>query len=182
MGCYSCTVLPVWKLYCYSSNRLFGVDKPPSFYRTTPNKMRVKFDVTFGSVERNKLISHTRQRRTIIQVKQKWIENLYLDNIFHKIQFSYKIIKYGSFRFPMHDIALAKLDRRIQISEFVRPVCLPNGEIPKDGTRCYSTGFGVTGEIMQPCSVPYSISDCPGVHCRFVTAHYTVTQWLKCLI
>ena len=49
--------------------------------------------------------------------------------------------------FPNNDIALLKLDREVLIGDYVRPVCLPNGEEPRVGDKCYATGYGLTCKL-----------------------------------
>ena len=44
-----------------------------------------------------------------------------------------------------NDVALVELDRPANIGFYVSPICLPNGEEPDVGTRCYATGYGATG-------------------------------------
>lgn len=55
-----------------------------------------------------------------------------------------EVIIADGYVFPNNDIALVRLDRPIVRSEFVKPVCLPNGEVPPVGVKCFVTGFGTT--------------------------------------
>lgn len=45
---------------------------------------------------------------------------------------------------PVHDIALIKLDRPVNFTNYVRPVCLPERSTVFDGQTCVVTGWGVT--------------------------------------
>lgn len=44
---------------------------------------------------------------------------------------------------PNYDIALLHLSDAIEYNEHVKPICLPNAEVPS-GTRCVSSGWGDT--------------------------------------
>nr|XP_039268100.1 A disintegrin and metalloproteinase with thrombospondin motifs adt-1-like [Styela clava] len=49
-------------------------------------------------------------------------------------------------KFEINDIALIELDKPVRFNRWVRPVCLPNGEKPKIGTKCYAAGWGLQHE------------------------------------
>nr|XP_026693724.1 SCO-spondin isoform X1 [Ciona intestinalis] len=54
-----------------------------------------------------------------------------------------RIVIHPEFVFPHYDVALIEVDRAFDVTGvFVRPVCLPSGEYPETGKRCYTTGFG----------------------------------------
>lgn len=45
-----------------------------------------------------------------------------------------------------HDLALLKLDKPVQFTDKIRPICLPRqGEGVPVNKRCYVTGWGATG-------------------------------------
>jgi len=46
--------------------------------------------------------------------------------------------------YPYRDIALVKLDKPITSTAYIYPVCLPRGERPKPGYKCWVTGYGTT--------------------------------------
>ena len=54
-----------------------------------------------------------------------------------------------------HDIAVAKLNRKVQFSEYVRPVCLPDFVPPVDA-NIYITGWGSTKQVRYKISEYYS--------------------------
>merc|ERR1719427_2091591 len=52
-----------------------------------------------------------------------------------------------------NDLAIIKLNKPLEPSSFVYPICLPKGETPKPGDKCWVTGFtddeGETKELQQ---------------------------------
>ena len=44
------------------------------------------------------------------------------------------------------DVALIELDRPVQLNDSVTTICLPCGEYPAVGDKCWATGFGRTSE------------------------------------
>uniref|UniRef100_A0A8C7JKL8 Corin, serine peptidase n=1 Tax=Oncorhynchus kisutch TaxID=8019 RepID=A0A8C7JKL8_ONCKI len=45
-----------------------------------------------------------------------------------------------------YDISVVELDREVEVTSYVRPVCLPgNGQLPQPDTYCYITGWGHMG-------------------------------------
>jgi len=64
-------------------------------------------------------------------------QNIHVQTFTHK-----QIIVHADYNYPYNDVALVQLDRPIKKSKFVRPACLPNGETPPAGTKCFATGFG----------------------------------------
>uniref|UniRef100_H2ZII6 Peptidase S1 domain-containing protein n=1 Tax=Ciona savignyi TaxID=51511 RepID=H2ZII6_CIOSA len=63
-------------------------------------------------------------------------------------------------RFPYNDIALLRVGTAVRFNQFTNKVCLPNGESPSPGTRCWVTGFGTTAyrgpaaKILREVSLP----------------------------
>uniref|UniRef100_H2ZIH0 Peptidase S1 domain-containing protein n=1 Tax=Ciona savignyi TaxID=51511 RepID=H2ZIH0_CIOSA len=55
-----------------------------------------------------------------------------------------RLIIHPNYRFPDNDIALLELSREINPSIYVKPACLPNGEHPPVGEKCWATGYGTT--------------------------------------
>ena len=49
--------------------------------------------------------------------------------------------------YPYRDIALVKLDKPITSTAYIYPVCLPRGERPKPGYKCWVTGYGTTSKL-----------------------------------
>ncbi|XP_030629085.1 atrial natriuretic peptide-converting enzyme isoform X2 [Chanos chanos] len=48
-----------------------------------------------------------------------------------------------------YDISVIELDSEIEVTSYVRPVCLPDrGQVPKPDTYCYITGWGHMGNRM----------------------------------
>nr|XP_018669341.1 SCO-spondin-like [Ciona intestinalis] len=47
-------------------------------------------------------------------------------------------------RFPYNDIALLRVSSPVVSGPFISKVCLPNGEVPPPGARCWVTGYGTT--------------------------------------
>uniref|UniRef100_A0A8K9WN25 Corin, serine peptidase n=1 Tax=Oncorhynchus mykiss TaxID=8022 RepID=A0A8K9WN25_ONCMY len=48
-----------------------------------------------------------------------------------------------------YDISVVELDREVEVTSYVRPVCLPgNGQLPQPDTYCYITGWGHMGNRM----------------------------------
>ena len=45
-----------------------------------------------------------------------------------------------------NDIALIELDRPIRFNSSISPLCLPCGEYPAVGDKCWVTGFGKTSK------------------------------------
>lgn len=43
--------------------------------------------------------------------------------------------------YPNNDIAVIQMDNAAKSSSYVRPICLPNGEIPDVGGKCYISGY-----------------------------------------
>ena len=52
-----------------------------------------------------------------------------------------QVVVHPSYEYPLNDIALIKLQRAVQKSHFVHPICLPNGEKPVKGTSCFLSGY-----------------------------------------
>jgi len=59
------------------------------------------------------------------------------------------MIVHPSYNSLRNDIALLQLKGSVTISTYVRPVCLPNGEKPRNGDKCYATGYGTTGKFFR---------------------------------
>ncbi|XP_064596386.1 transmembrane protease serine 9-like [Liolophura sinensis] len=61
---------------------------------------------------------------------------------------------------PVHDIALIKLDRPVNVTDYIRPVCLPDSSAEFDRQTCVVTGWGVTRQggrtvsTLQEAAVP----------------------------
>lgn len=55
-----------------------------------------------------------------------------------------KVILHELYDYPKYDIALVELDRPVKWSKYINIICLPNGERPEPGTRCWATGYGTT--------------------------------------
>lgn len=54
------------------------------------------------------------------------------------------IIVHEDYTWPTHDIALIKLNKDVITSSFASPACLPSGEQPKTGQKCFAVGYGAT--------------------------------------
>jgi len=57
--------------------------------------------------------------------------------------------EYTSDYFSFRDIVLVKLAKPVRLTNFVRPVCLPQGERPPRGTKCYAAGYGSIGDGVE---------------------------------
>jgi len=53
-----------------------------------------------------------------------------------------KQIVHKDYDFPMNDIALLKLTKPPRYNAYVKPICLPEGEILPDDTNCVAAGWG----------------------------------------
>jgi len=72
------------------------------------------------------------------------VNNMKKNNV-HVQQF--EVIKktiHPDYNFPYNDIAVVEIDNIPIESDLIKPICLPNGEVPKVGTKCIATGFGTT--------------------------------------
>nr|XP_039268384.1 hemicentin-1-like [Styela clava] len=55
-----------------------------------------------------------------------------------------RIIQHEKYDFPKYDIALLRMNKAVVVSDLIKPICLPHGEIPPTGLKCFATGYGVT--------------------------------------
>ena len=59
-----------------------------------------------------------------------------------------------------YDISVLELDREVEITSYVRPVCLPRpGQLPMPDTYCYITGWGVLSS--KTASLSFCRVTCP---------------------
>nr|NP_001027687.1 sp4 protein precursor [Ciona intestinalis]CAD24309.1 putative coagulation serine protease [Ciona intestinalis] len=95
----------------------------------------------------------------------------------HEQSFSVtRLIIHPNYNFPNNDLALLQLDHDALIdAAFVKPVCLPNGEEPPEGEKCWATGYGtiafggVAAKSLQEVDLP--IADL--AHCERIYANLT---------
>nr|XP_026692087.1 A disintegrin and metalloproteinase with thrombospondin motifs adt-1 isoform X2 [Ciona intestinalis] len=52
-----------------------------------------------------------------------------------------EVYRHPSYSFPHYDIAVAHLDNGIRNTDSVKPICLPFGEVPPDGVKCFLVGY-----------------------------------------
>lgn len=66
---------------------------------------------------------------------------------------SYSIHVHPDYSFPANDIAIVELNQKVYFDDktlTVRPICLPNGEVPVPGQLCFATGWGWTQQEYAP--------------------------------
>ena len=52
--------------------------------------------------------------------------------------------------YPNNDIAILVLTQPLQYdSDYIKKICLPNGEEPEVGETCYAAGYGLTSKLMS---------------------------------
>jgi len=53
-----------------------------------------------------------------------------------------KRLVYKNYKFPKNDIALLKLTKPPRFTDYVQPICLPEGEVLPDDANCVAAGWG----------------------------------------
>nr|XP_039268102.1 A disintegrin and metalloproteinase with thrombospondin motifs adt-1-like isoform X2 [Styela clava] len=72
----------------------------------------------------------------------------------------------------VNDIALIEINKPVKFTKFVKPICLPNGERPKVGYKCYAVGWGLTDQDSLDPSNRLQHVDLPIIHPDKCTESY----------
>ncbi|CAK8694597.1 unnamed protein product [Clavelina lepadiformis] len=68
-----------------------------------------------------------------------------------------------------NDIALIELNQTVEFNDAISPICLPCGEVPQEGDKCWATGFGRTersGRNAAPALKEVDVPIAPFDECR----------------